>query len=381
MKPFRWLRRIGLNLIILCVYFDPFWFHITTKKRPFMYTIAAVSLDQAVFVLGAIWKVLLDKSGIFRTEPNGSSMEGEELLLPMLPVRDVVDPFVDEEDDGNADGTKDEATNAYEDLTFRMSKLVPLCCTQLMLVLIYVDYYNSGGDDKNIRHAETRLSEVNVLYWLVAVILQMAQGDKMLGDAFDWEYWFKLLGTDMATWTIDSSGLTFRMEWALRGCLDFLVNGVSRSIILYTFPIMLCVEDPLDFVKDCTAVLFICTLDDLTRPRMLKELTAKLKFELYTRAEDYYSEFDTYPDWYSARQGEVVLTQKEHRWAIDFDNQHHFKSFEAFEDKRWKRFLARTSNLDASGHEINVFLPAGHLPEVIVQCGGAPEIFHMDKGE
>lgn len=48
---------------------------------------------------------------------------------------------------------------------------------------------------------------------------------------------------------------------------------------MYTFPIMLSVEDPLDFVKDCTAVLFISQLDDIEKARPLAEILIKLKYE------------------------------------------------------------------------------------------------------
>merc|ERR1712151_52246 len=66
----------------------------------------------------------------------------------------------------------------------------------------------------------------------------------------------------------------------LRQCMDFGVNAVVRSIVLHTFPILLSVEDPLDFVKDCTAVFFITTLDDLDFPKDLIEMGIKMKFQL-----------------------------------------------------------------------------------------------------
>merc|ERR1712157_584699 len=49
---------------------------------------------------------------------------------------------------------------------------------------------------------------------------------------------------------------------------------------MFTFPVMLAVEGPLDFVKDCTAVLFISTLDDTDEPKDLKEIIILPKVRL-----------------------------------------------------------------------------------------------------
>merc|ERR1719195_784566 len=62
-----------------------------------------------------------------------------------------------------------------------------------------------------------------------------------------------------------------RLHIILRLIWDFLINAVARAIICGTAPIMLCVEGPLDFVKDATAVFFIIKLDDIEDTAYLNE--------------------------------------------------------------------------------------------------------------
>jgi len=76
--------------------------------------------------------------------------------------------------------------------------------------------------------------------------------------------------------------MPFWHEWRLRSVMDFTVNCVARSIIFYSVPLMVCIEEPLDFVKDLTAVMFITLLDDIPGdPKDLKEMAVKTKFGLY----------------------------------------------------------------------------------------------------
>merc|ERR1712167_101262 len=83
--------------------------------------------------------------------------------------------------------------------------------------------------------------------------------------------------------------MTYNTEWIIRCIMDFCINGLGRSLVAYTFPIMLCVEGPLDFVKDCTAVLFISTLDDNDKIE-LDSILAKLKFAQYFNNPDHIDE-------------------------------------------------------------------------------------------
>jgi hypothetical protein len=81
---------------------------------------------------------------------------------------------------------------------------------------------------------------------------------------------------------------TFNELWFFRSLMDFAINGIARTIIMYTFPLLLCTEGSMDFIKDCTAVLFISKLDDLEGDsfKPFKEIAAKLKFKLYHRLRE-----------------------------------------------------------------------------------------------
>mmetsp|Transcript_65483 Transcript_65483/g.191627 ORF Transcript_65483/g.191627 Transcript_65483/m.191627 type:complete len:532 (-) Transcript_65483:94-1689(-) len=73
--------------------------------------------------------------------------------------------------------------------------------------------------------------------------------------------------------------LKFQIEWIIRCGMDFMVNSFARTIILYTVPIMVCVEHPMDCVKDLTAVMFVTTLDNLDGDaKDLAEILVKLKY-------------------------------------------------------------------------------------------------------
>mmetsp|Transcript_46594 Transcript_46594/g.106333 ORF Transcript_46594/g.106333 Transcript_46594/m.106333 type:complete len:109 (+) Transcript_46594:3-329(+) len=63
--------------------------------------------------------------------------------------------------------------------------------------------------------------------------------------------------------------MTFKMEWRLRRYMSFIVNGLMRSVILATIPILIAIREPLDAIKDIMCVFFIVTLDDLPDAKSL----------------------------------------------------------------------------------------------------------------
>merc|ERR1712039_979599 len=71
-------------------------------------------------------------------------------------------------------------------------------------------------------------------------------------------------------------GCSFR----LRQTMDKFINSIAYNVIMFTFPIMLCVEGPLDFVKDCTAIFFLTTLDDtgFEKSKNIDQMLTRLKF-------------------------------------------------------------------------------------------------------
>merc|ERR1712176_1402950 len=92
---------------------------------------------------------------------------------------------------------------------------------------------------------------------------------------------------------------------------------------MYTFPIMVCVEGPLDFVKDCTAVLFISQLDDLDDPKDLKELIIKVKFRLM-RGQSRSVRGQGYFDVDLHNNDDLMLNNSETAFLKDKDNKNNF---------------------------------------------------------
>jgi len=226
------------------------------------------------------------------------------------------------------------AQSIYEDVTTQFKKVVLLFIVQALLISMYIDNFNNGGDGGDLLDASTDKKGVDIFYWLAGVLLQLLSADSQLGSPFNATYWGKLLAGEQSSNSSagespkedeekdrdgreekDRDGRrsmtsiakykkpfsywiccctqrfapTYRVEWFVRAFLDFCINGVGRTIIMYTFPIMLCVEGPLDFVKDCTAVLFITQLDDLGGSfKPFRELAAKIKFKIFYEGMERY---------------------------------------------------------------------------------------------
>jgi hypothetical protein len=159
--------------------------------------------------------------------------------------------------------------------------------------------------------------------WLAAVLLQSYIGSEHAGKLFNWHFWLKFMGqTEFCgkqvkeyfsdSWkTIEAYDsldefsthtgnlqsvkvianekidflyrfrLPLKYELYMRTVMDFCINAAAQKLIMYTVPVFLCVEEPLDFVKDCTALLFISKLDDTERVNAREHLI-KLKARIYT---------------------------------------------------------------------------------------------------
>eukprot|EP00415_Alexandrium_ostenfeldii_P000959 UN0959 len=215
-------------------------------------------------------------------------------------------PIDETADDDGIIPDKLRATNIYEDLAAQMRRVVPIWFVQVMLVALYIEQLNQDRRTKQVEH-------VKVAYWVVAVVFQIYAGEGQVGETFNPRYWNHVLATERVTDKmakavsplVDKSeqeeeadrekinksfqelgkcwscfGM-LRHEWKIRLFMDWSVNAMAKHIILYTVPIMVCVEKPLDFVKDLTAVMFITVLDDMTgEPKDAKELLVKLKFSM-----------------------------------------------------------------------------------------------------
>jgi len=205
----------------------------------------------------------------------------EELELEELDEYDG-----DYEDENIADAV---AFNKYMDISWSMDKVVPTFCIQLAMFGLYVDFLNNDKDTKTV-------TKVNYFYWVLGTAIQMYAANAQLGKKFNYEYWHFLISTEdtnigkvrdvkkeiRGEWVTHGAG----NEWVCRCAMDFGINAFARLVIMYTFPIMLCVEGPLNFVKDCTAIFFITTLDDISDDDDQKSvplMLAKIKLNRFCR--------------------------------------------------------------------------------------------------
>jgi len=80
--------------------------------------------------------------------------------------------------------------------------------------------------------------------------------------------------------------VSFKRWWYIRLFFDVTINVGARNLVMFTFPILLGSEAPLDFVKDCLAVFFITTLDDLDSDdyKSIEQMMIIVKYRLYMDA-------------------------------------------------------------------------------------------------
>eukprot|EP00812_Abedinium_dasypus_P009333 NODE_3029_length_840_cov_299.026752.p1 GENE.NODE_3029_length_840_cov_299.026752~~NODE_3029_length_840_cov_299.026752.p1 ORF type:complete len:257 (+),score=79.76 NODE_3029_length_840_cov_299.026752:3-773(+) len=154
-------------------------------------------------------------------------------------------------------------------------------------------------------------SKVKYGFWFIAIMLQLFAADSQLGNSTNFRWWGHLLGWDEPPKEVQGGGemekmhvdvvkqrradletirrltrsrlgppTTYKLVWWMRFLCDWAVNGMAKQLVLCIFPIMLCVEEPLDFVKDCTALFFMTMLDDLSPARTWNQLMVVLKFKV-----------------------------------------------------------------------------------------------------
>lgn len=163
------------------------------------------------------------------------------------------------------------AENHFMDIARHLRMAIICFLAQCGLVFYYVFELNSDPDTHDINN-------VSVLEWIFAVIIMQIVVDDEMGAAYIPEFWASLSKAisdevqdkwDFRLWVFP---MTLRHELFMRSKMDMIINGFCRTMIIGTAPIMLCVEDHLDFVKDCTALFFILKLDDLPNPRILTQI-------------------------------------------------------------------------------------------------------------
>jgi len=401
-KPMMTARRLGMNVLILGIYYDsdlPGRLGSFVKPRPFVASIALVFLDNVVLFYA--FKLLG-----FLLSPTARD-EGE-----------WINPLDEAEDDGITP-EKSQATNVFEDLTVKFRKAFATWFVQVMLVAFYIEELNSSASTKE-------LDNVSFLFWAAAVAFQMTGGDAQVGEACNMKYWQRVTGGESALksaraalWRLlegapaqaprpsagasarqallaadpeagEAAGpdveagrsslesredvlrardaleqqyaksfgslgelqnkvfwifdMRFQTEWQIRSLMDFSVNAVARSIILYTVPIMVCVEGPLDFVKDLTAIMFITTLDNLSEPRDIWEMLVRLKFGVHHSGKGHVLLWDWVKQLFGYGLAKhlmqsVDLSQEERDYIED--NKAKFQRFADLVPEEWRSFRGR----------------------------------------
>eukprot|EP00418_Pyrodinium_bahamense_P049453 CAMPEP_0179186594 /NCGR_PEP_ID=MMETSP0796-20121207/92555_1 /TAXON_ID=73915 /ORGANISM="Pyrodinium bahamense, Strain pbaha01" /LENGTH=248 /DNA_ID=CAMNT_0020890599 /DNA_START=251 /DNA_END=997 /DNA_ORIENTATION=+ len=166
-----------------------------------------------------------------------------------------------------------EVSNRYQALTnsFTATCLLFLCQATLGFYYIY---------ELNHRSSEERFEGASPWRWFIGLSLCTIAGETELGGDFEVGYWVFLSKQEdlmkKRTRIFYCIPTTYSVELRIRGIMSLIVNLFLRRIILGTAPILLGVESPLDFIKDCLAVFFITKLDDLEKPLNLKSMRARL---------------------------------------------------------------------------------------------------------
>jgi len=303
-RPGMKLRRVALNLLIFQIYYSSGlqekypWI----KGRPFCVSAFVILFDNLGFFFAFLclgwcmeqWKDKdecaccmegMEKTGIGRESLLKDQHEYEK------------DPTEEDANDDGIDDDTETANGTYMDVTRDFFKTLGIWVVQSMLVAFYIDNLNRDTKSKSLK-------DCHVGNWICAVLLQLYVGDKQLGGAHNTEFWrnlwtkggkLKNVHPDMMYLSRQNrclgsfmhaccgSMLPFKVWWSMRWFFDGSINIAARSVIMFTFPIMLGREPPLDFVKDCLAVLFITTLDDVDKyeSKTIDHMMIILKFRLY----------------------------------------------------------------------------------------------------
>jgi len=306
-RPHKVTRKFGVHAIVLQIYFNK---NMPTfiSSRPFVCSLFFAFFDNIVLYYGTE-KLVAAIASFFGTTkvPRGY------LRLDSHGFHDdVLDEDVD--DDGIDDDEKDVATSLYMDMLEPFRKVVPVFIVQGALGVFYVDELNSNKDTHNAKNAD-------YLFWLIGVLVILYCGPKQLGDPYSGVFWEGLHDKlkpvlhehGRSSWCFS---LSYAQRFNLRRAMDFCINSLCRTVICNTFPILLSTEEPLDFVKDCTAIFFLTTLDDIDADSNQKsqiEQSAKIKFQLIRDSLDDYS---IEKGFVHRRAVKFELTQEEREFAL-----------------------------------------------------------------
>ncbi|CAK0801447.1 unnamed protein product [Prorocentrum cordatum] len=164
----------------------------------------------------------------------------------------------------------------YRELSYNFSNVLVYFFVQMSLFLL-LTFHLLGLREQYIETWEAIQLNADLSFWCVCVAASLVAGDASLGSQyapFFWEDVYEVADTTafngkLSHHWFSCMGMTFKMEWRLRRYMSFIVNGLMRSVILATIPILIAIREPLDAIKDIMCVFFIVTLDDLPDAKSL----------------------------------------------------------------------------------------------------------------
>jgi len=241
------VRTIGKGALVLQIYYFESFHTLCpgSKRKPFVLSCVLIFLDTVV-----LWKIASScewakSSTEFITKNLPGLMEGQH--PPADLKADAKSPF----------------KNIYMLVARPFRRAVLFFIAQGGLMSYYVFNLDTDAATHNVH-------KVSLVKWMFAIIITAIVGEDETGSTFQTDFWEKIV--DEEFWSDEQQEkchyvftcipISYLSEWKIRRSMDWLVNSVFRSVLLGTAPIMLCVEDPLDFIKDCLAIFFIASLDD-----------------------------------------------------------------------------------------------------------------------
>jgi len=210
-------------------------------------------------------------------------------------MRDLRDELWEDTEEVERDD--DLGDSVYTDLTRQFDRVLPVFLAQLGFLLFYAVHLNTEHN--------THYGNASLYKWVVAIIATTYCGESQLGGEYSRAFWAKVMKDDDEEfpqfWQKKFMGnnklgseislnlhfeMPYYLEWRLRQMMDFFVNALCRTILMYTFPIMMCTcDDFMDFVKDAMAIYFITQLDDIEDEddkmpiwKMMNKLRERQKF-------------------------------------------------------------------------------------------------------
>jgi len=172
-----------------------------------------------------------------------------------------------------ADNGALEITNKFQDIGTSLVHLVVLILAQITFFAFFVG---------EMMHPAA-LTPLAYKYWAAAIPMQIISRN-LMGRSFcnEVQFWNLLFHADAEAGTqlqreFGGKKITIAanpVRMFIRALMSFYVNNISMSLVAITLPLfMMTAPTDIDFVKDCFAVVFITTLDDVGEMMPLKVIT------------------------------------------------------------------------------------------------------------